>query len=69
VLLQPGESKEVNIELDKYAVSYWDDVISKWVAEKGEYAIKIGFTSGAGEDGQRLDGTVTLQQGFEWNGL
>ncbi|KAI8692508.1 Beta-glucosidase [Fusarium sp. Ph1] len=37
VILQPGEKKEVSIDLDKYAMSYWDEKEDAWCLEKGRY--------------------------------
>nr|ADX07318.1 putative beta-glucosidase [Flammulina velutipes] len=39
--LEAGKTQKVNIKLDKYAVSYWDDKINFWVVEKGDYAVKL----------------------------
>ncbi|THH33096.1 hypothetical protein EUX98_g1111 [Antrodiella citrinella] len=35
--LGPGQSQTVTLKLDKYAVSYWEERISRWVVESGEY--------------------------------
>lgn len=40
--LQPGESKTVEVALDKYAISHWDEYDSTWKAEVGEWALKVG---------------------------
>ncbi|KIK64526.1 glycoside hydrolase family 3 protein [Collybiopsis luxurians FD-317 M1] len=63
--LQAGKSKDIEIHLDKYAVSYWDDKINSWVVEKGVYGIEVGLSS----DDIRLSGRLELKKGFEWNGL
>ncbi|KAF5369139.1 hypothetical protein D9757_011062 [Collybiopsis confluens] len=63
--LKAGESKTIEILLDKYAVSYWDDKINSWVVERGVYGIDIGVSS----DDIRLSGSLELKKGFEWNGL
>lgn len=64
-MLQPGKSEKVELRLDKYAVSYWEERIARWTVEKGEYGIRIGSSS----ERLLLDGKFTLTQGFEWNGL
>lgn len=56
---------EVDIPLDKYAVSYWNDKIHSWVVEKGVYGVQVGVSS----ENIALEGTVELKEGFEWNGL
>ncbi|PBK67496.1 glycoside hydrolase family 3 protein [Armillaria solidipes] len=63
--LAPGKSESVDIKLDKYAVSYWDDKINSWVVEKGNYGVMVGLSS---ED-LGLSSPVVLDKGFEWNGL
>ncbi|KAH7919491.1 glycoside hydrolase family 3 protein [Leucogyrophana mollusca] len=63
--LQPGESKKVTLSLDKYAVSYWENRITRWVVEKGEYGVRVG----AGSDNLPLQANFTIVKGFEWNGL
>ncbi len=65
--LASGKSEAVNLQLDKYAVSYWEDRISRWVVESGEYVVRAGRSS-APED-LTLETKLILDQGFEWNGL
>ncbi len=44
-LLQPGESQIVSFELDEHSLaSFWSG-ISSWVAEKGDYEVRIGASS------------------------
>ncbi|MHC9045667.1 glycoside hydrolase family 3 C-terminal domain-containing protein [Microbacterium saperdae] len=40
--LQPGESRRVEVELDRRAFSYWDIEEQAWVVAPGDYAIEIG---------------------------
>ncbi|KAL4246517.1 glycosyl hydrolase 3 family protein [Abortiporus biennis] len=63
--LQPGESRTASIELDKYAVSYWDVTKDAWRAEAGRYGVSIGKSS---ED-IILQGEFLLEEGFDWTGL
>ena len=65
--LAPGQSQTVTLKLDKYAVSYWETRISRWVVEKGEYLVRVGRSS-APED-LSLSAKVVIPKGFEWNGL
>lgn len=65
--LQPGESRSVSLELDKYAVSYWEDRVRAWTVESGEYGVFAGPSS----DNLPLKGIIALGKAdaFEWNGL
>ena len=45
VFLEPGEDKEVNISIDKYATSFWDEIENMWKREKGDYEILVGTSS------------------------
>jgi len=42
VFLAPGESKKVNITLDKRAFAYYNTKISDWHVESGEYELRVG---------------------------
>lgn len=65
--LAPGKSEEVKLNLDKYAVSYWEERISRWVVEKGEYLVRVGPSSAPHD--LTLSAKVALKKGFEWNGI
>ncbi|OBZ75783.1 putative beta-glucosidase I [Grifola frondosa] len=65
--LAPGQSTVVALALDKYAVSYWEERIARWVVESGVYIIRVGKSS-APED-LVLSGEFVVEKGFEWNGL
>ena len=43
--LQPGETKTVTIHLDENAFQYFNDVLNKWVFEKGLFDIRVGSSS------------------------
>ncbi|CAI6331495.1 unnamed protein product [Periconia digitata] len=48
VSLQPGETKEVTLELDKYSVGYFDTSLTEtgaWIAEEGVFEVLIGSSS------------------------
>ena len=45
VYLQPGESKDVTLIIDKSALSFYDDRVGEWVAEPGEFKALIGNAS------------------------
>ena len=65
--LAPGKSEAVTLHLDKYAVSYWDDLINSWVVEPGEYLVRVGRSSAPSE--LTMSAELVLQKGFEWRGL
>jgi len=45
VHLKPGETKVVSFVVDKYAISYFDEDRSSWLAEKGTFTILVGASS------------------------
>ncbi|KAJ7705594.1 beta-glucosidase [Mycena rosella] len=65
VKLEPGKSETVQIKLDKYAVSYWDDRFTTWAVEQGEYLVRVGPSS----DQLSLEATFVIKKGFEWRGI
>ncbi len=44
-LLKPGESQQLTFELNEHALASFRSGISSWVADKGDYEIKIGASS------------------------
>lgn len=65
VFLQPGESKEVQIVLDKkVATSWWDEQRSAWASEKGVYEVLV---TGTGEE--ELRGEFEVSKTRYWVGL
>jgi len=63
--LAPGESKTVSLQLNKYAVSYYDDSISAWQVEKGKYGVVVGQSS----VDLSLRDSFELSKAFTWTGL
>ncbi|KAG2021328.1 cellulose-binding beta-glucosidase [Coprinopsis cinerea AmutBmut pab1-1] len=64
--LKPGEERKVEVTLDKYAVSYWSELLDRWVVEGGStWGVKVGTAS----DKLTLEGSVKVEKGFEWRGL
>ncbi len=45
VMLQPGESREVEFVLDRTSLSYFDDAKHAWVAEPGRFEVLIGASA------------------------
>ncbi|PYI31533.1 hypothetical protein BP00DRAFT_395983 [Aspergillus indologenus CBS 114.80] len=65
VHLQPGETKEVEITVEKkLATSWWDEQRAKWASEKGVYAVQV---TGTGEG--VLQGEFTVEKTRFWLGL
>ncbi|HTS10985.1 MAG TPA: glycoside hydrolase family 3 C-terminal domain-containing protein [Candidatus Limnocylindrales bacterium] len=56
VFLQPGETKTVNLTLNRRSFSYYDVRNKRWTAEPGEFAILVGSSSERIE----LTGSFTL---------
>lgn len=45
VVLAPGETKTVEFTLDERSMAYWDPKLGDWVAEAGEFEVKVGASS------------------------
>ena len=45
VLLEPGETKTVSVDLDRSALSYFDAARHEWVAEPGRFDVLVGSSS------------------------
>jgi len=45
VFLQPGETKDATLTLNKYSVGYYDTDIPSWIAEEGVFKVLIGASS------------------------
>ncbi|KAG8916724.1 hypothetical protein FRC01_002899 [Tulasnella sp. 417] len=63
--LAPGFTATVDISLDRYAMSYWDDINNCWTVDKGTYVLKVGGSS----DKLPLQTTFEVLKGYEWNGV
>lgn len=65
--LTPGETRTIQLNLDKYAVSYWDegDGRNSWVAERGRYGVSVGTSL----YDLPLQGDFILRKSFSWTGL
>ena len=55
----------MEVVLDKYAVSYWNDILDAWTVEKGVYGLKVGTAS----DRLSLGATFEVARAFNWSGL
>jgi beta-glucosidase len=56
VKLEPGETKQVTLALDRRAFSFFDVKNHDWTAEPGDFAILVGSSSAD----IQLKGTVKL---------
>jgi beta-glucosidase len=45
VFLQPGETQQVNLTIDKQALSFYDETRSAWTAEPGVFEALVGTAS------------------------
>jgi beta-glucosidase len=45
VYLEPGESRDVTIDLDEYAFRYFDTATASWQVESGTYLIMVGASA------------------------
>ena len=65
--LQPGESKVMDVAIDKYAASLWDESEDRWLREAGEYEVLVGRSSRA-ED-LASAGVFVVEEDSWWLGL
>ncbi|KAG9218808.1 hypothetical protein CCMSSC00406_0001078 [Pleurotus cornucopiae] len=65
VTLEAGESKVLSVELDREALSFYDDRRASWVAEAGKFVVFVGASS----TDIKLTGEVELENSFTWKGL
>jgi len=62
VFLNPGETKNAILTLDKYSVGYYDTDLKAWIAEEGVFDVIIGASS------TDIRGIVSfeVQESFTW---
>ena len=65
VTLEPGQSEQVTLRLDKYALSFYDERRGAWVAEAGKFDVLVAASSAD----VRLSQEVELSKSFHWTGL
>ncbi|KAJ5814173.1 uncharacterized protein N7503_000923 [Penicillium pulvis] len=68
VLLAPGQSKNVDIEIDAYVLSFWDELEDRWCLEQGQYRVVVGGSFDVFGN-QGLDGSLTVEKTRWWLGL
>lgn len=64
-ILQPGGFENVTVQMDKYAISHWDELTHSWRAEPGEWYVEIR------KDAQTVCArrSFSIPRGFQWQGL
>ncbi|KAK8217622.1 beta-glucosidase [Zalaria obscura] len=68
VLLAKGESKTVDITITlKYAASWFDEHMDKWIMEKGKYKVLVGDSSDLTEGA--VQGEFEIEKTTWWTGL
>jgi beta-glucosidase len=67
VFVPAGKTVRAEVELDKYALSFWSEEDKAWVAEQGTFSISIGRS--ADPDDEVLSQDFELQARFVWNGI
>ncbi|KAL9621013.1 MAG: hypothetical protein Q9160_004531 [Pyrenula sp. 1 TL-2023] len=62
VELEPGQTKKVDMVLDKESVGYWDTSLDAWIAEEGTFEVLVGASS------QDLRGKAefAVEESFTW---
>ena len=65
MFLQPRESKHVTIPLDRFAFSFWDEILNAWIEEKGVYKVCVGKSS----RDIVLSGSVEMKVTRKWKGI
>ncbi|KAL2833589.1 glycosyl hydrolase family 3 C-terminal domain-containing protein [Aspergillus pseudoustus] len=65
--LAAGVSQKISVGLDKYAISFWDQAASKWLAEAGFFDVILATSSDPAAEVAR--GRFELQKSFSWTGL
>ncbi|KAG6910989.1 hypothetical protein DXG01_006043 [Tephrocybe rancida] len=65
VNLQPGETKKVELALDREALGFYDDRAAHWIAEGGKFKVLVAASSAD----IRLTQEIELVKGVTWVGL
>lgn len=67
VYLEVGEERTVEIELDKYAISFWSEREGAWLAEKGRFEAIIARSADPKDEVLRQ--RFELLTSFTWSGV
>ncbi|KAH8799047.1 glycoside hydrolase superfamily [Xylogone sp. PMI_703] len=63
--VEAGNSQKVSIELDRYAVSFYDMDRNSWRAIRGTYQVLVGFSAAEIVDSAKFN----IEEDFEWTGV
>jgi beta-glucosidase len=63
--LQPGETGRIEIPLDRFTTSFWDEEPHCWVSERGVYRVLVGSSSRE----ILLEGDLYVEETTRWSGL
>ncbi|KAJ0383589.1 hypothetical protein COL922a_010206 [Colletotrichum nupharicola] len=67
VWVAKGDTVTAKVTLDKYALSYWNEELEQWLAEKGTFRVIISKSSDP-ED-EALSAEIELEEDLRWQGL
>lgn len=67
VFLNPGGQKSVEVDIDPYATSFWDESEGMWCEEKGEYEVSVAESSAV--DAARVTTSFKVAKTRWWLGL
>ncbi|KAH8819162.1 putative beta-glucosidase [Xylogone sp. PMI_703] len=67
VFLKPAEEKWVDVAIDKYAMSFWDEIENKWCREEGVYNVIVATSSAA--DAVKVEAELAVPKTTWWLGL
>lgn len=67
VAVAAGKSTKVEVTLDKYAISFWSEEHSAWLAEAGEFLVIISTT--ADPKDEVLQSKFVLRKDLLWSGV
>ncbi|KAI8178227.1 putative beta-glucosidase I [Colletotrichum sp. SAR 10_75] len=67
VWVAKGDIVTAKVTLDKYALSYWNEDLEQWLAERGTFRIIV--SKSADPEGEALSAEFELEEDFIWQGL
>jgi beta-glucosidase len=67
IFLQPGQEEIIEISIDDYATSFWDESEEKWCSEKGVYVVMVADSSAP--NAQRVTAEFEVEKTRYWSGL
>ncbi|KAK7425965.1 hypothetical protein QQZ08_007547 [Neonectria magnoliae] len=67
VLVKAGQTETASVTLDKYALSYWNEDLEQWLAEKGTF--KVIVSRSADPEDAIVSKSLELEEDFIWSGL